>query len=128
MKPISYDRNHYLEFYIQSDNRSALGTGMDVEEGEPLLVYACLMNFLGLHKNLTLAFGAAMDGQDGRYLTDLSQDLDLSNSSYRYNFTIEEGQYREFGLSLVPGPPVTTLWVAIMEGQSVLGARYCELR
>jgi hypothetical protein len=128
MEPISYTRQHYIEFYIQSENRSALDAGLDVEEGRPFIVYACVMNFLGSQKNLTLAFGPAQDTQDGIYLTDLSQDLGLSNSSYRYDLTIKEGQYREFGLSLVPGPAVTTLWVAIQDGHSVLGARHCDLR
>lgn len=128
MKPISYTRQHYIEFYIQSENRSALDTGPDVEEGRPLRIYACMMNFLGLKKNLTLAFGPAPDGREGKYIKDISLDLALSNTSYRYNFTIDEGQYREFGLSLVPAAESTTLWVAIMDGRSVLAARQCTLR
>lgn len=128
MKPIVYARQHYIEFYIQSDNRSALDGGIDVEEGRPVLVYACMMNFLGSQKNLTLAFGPAIDYSAMVHLKELAPDQACSNISYGYNFTIDEGQYREFGLSLVPTAESTTLWMAILDGGSVLVTRQCSLR
>jgi len=128
-RPIAYERQYYLEFYIQAENRSALDGGLDVEPGEPFVVYACCMNLLGSEKDLTLAFGLAGSGQAEEDIAGLSSDLELRpDVNYTYGFSIDEGQYRELGLSLVPGPESAVLRVAVLDGRSVLAARECVLR
>ena len=127
-KPISYERMEYVEFYLQGANRSAVDDGLEVTEGVPLSVFACLMNILGAKRSLTLTFGPADGGSGEVPLGDISKDVALGNCTYLYEFIIDDGEYREFALRMVPGPGLASLRFAIMDGKTALAARQFELR
>lgn len=127
-KPISYDRREYLEFYLQAADRSAVDDGLEVTEGVPFSVFACLMNLLGAKRSLTLEFGPSPGGTGGVLINDVSQEMALGNSTYRYEFTIDDGEYREFALRLVPGPGLASLRVAILDGNTALAVREFQMR
>jgi hypothetical protein len=92
---IAYEREPYVEFFVQNANGTDIGPALDVSDSDQFLLRVGIMNSYGQDLNLSLVLGYANETQlPVVFLKEFGKNVSLNKGTKcEYDLTLDNGRY-----------------------------------